>query len=68
MAPMTQRERHLMQAAEAACSSWEAFRDDMHRDANALRHEDGLVCAFELLDEALNPYHLAYHLPSDGGE
>jgi hypothetical protein len=61
---MTLRELRLLEAAEAVVSSWEVYRDDLFRSENALRHEDGMVCALERLDDALDPYHL----PGDGGE
>lgn len=63
--PLSRRELHLIDAAEAAVSSWEVYRDDLRGDLHSLRrHEDALVSALERLDGALDPYHL----PSDRGE
>jgi hypothetical protein len=62
--PLTLRELHLLQAAEAVVSSWEVYRDDLFRSDDALRHENGMVRALERLDDALDPYHWL----SDGGE
>jgi hypothetical protein len=56
---MMLREIRLLQAAEAVVSNWEVYRDDP-----ALPHGDGMACALERLDDALDPYHL----PGDGGE
>lgn len=61
---MTLRELHLLEAAEAVVSSWEAYRDDWFRADNAMRHESGMVWAFERLDNVLDSYRLA----SDGVE